>query len=55
LILKNTIIDNMFTYASEAWILTNSDRKQVNIFEMDRACGAYGGGERGSQGVGRET
>jgi hypothetical protein len=22
---------------------------------MGRACGAYGGGERGAQGVGRET
>jgi hypothetical protein len=31
--LKNTIIDKMLTYASETWILTNRDRKQMNIFE----------------------
>ena len=33
LILKNTIIDKSLTYASEIWILTNRDRKQINIFE----------------------
>jgi hypothetical protein len=33
LILKNTIIDKMLTYASETWILTKKDRKQLNIFE----------------------
>jgi hypothetical protein len=32
-ILKNTIIDKMLTYASEIWILTKRDRKQLNIFE----------------------
>ena len=31
--LKNTIIDKTLTYASETWILTNRDRKQMNIFE----------------------
>jgi hypothetical protein len=24
----------MLTYASETWILTNRDRKQLNIFQM---------------------
>jgi hypothetical protein len=33
LILKNTIIDKMLTYASETSTLTNRDRKQLNIFE----------------------
>jgi hypothetical protein len=33
LILPNTIIDRMFTYASETSILTKRDRKQFNIFE----------------------
>jgi len=32
LILKNTIIDKMVTYASETWMLTKRDRKQTNIF-----------------------
>jgi hypothetical protein len=32
-ILKNTIIHKMLTCASETWILTNSDREQMNIFE----------------------
>ena len=31
--LKNTIIDKTLTYASETWILTKGDRKQINIFE----------------------
>jgi hypothetical protein len=31
--LKNTIIDKMLTYASETWILTKTDRKQINNFE----------------------
>ena len=31
--LKNIIIDNMLTYASETWTLTKRDRKQLNIFE----------------------
>ena len=31
--LKNTIIDKMLPYASETWILTKKDRKQLNIFE----------------------
>ena len=31
--LKNTITDKMLTYASETWILTKRDRKQLNIFE----------------------
>jgi hypothetical protein len=31
--LKNTIIDKTLTYASEPWILTKRDRKQINIFE----------------------
>jgi len=29
--LKNTIIDKTVTYASETWILTKRDRKQINI------------------------
>jgi hypothetical protein len=33
LILKNTIIDKTLTYASETWILTERDRKQINFFE----------------------
>jgi hypothetical protein len=32
LILKNTIIDKTLTYASDTWILTKRDRKQINIF-----------------------
>jgi len=31
--LKNAIIDKMLPYASETWILTKRDRKQMNIFE----------------------
>jgi hypothetical protein len=31
--LKNTITDKLLTYASETWILTNRDRKQMNTFE----------------------
>jgi len=31
--LKNTIIDKTLTYASETWILTETDRRQINIFE----------------------
>jgi hypothetical protein len=31
--LNNTIIDKTLTYTSGTWILTNSDRKQINIFE----------------------
>jgi len=31
--LKNTIIDKTLTYASETWILTKRDRKQINIFD----------------------
>jgi hypothetical protein len=33
LILKNTIIDKMLTYALETSTLTKRDRKQLNIFE----------------------
>jgi hypothetical protein len=33
LIVKNTIIDNPLTYASETSTLTKGDRKQLNIFE----------------------
>jgi len=33
LTLKNTIKDKTLTYASEIWILTKRDRKQLNIFE----------------------
>ena len=33
LILKNTITDKCLTYTSENWILTNRDRRQINIFE----------------------
>jgi hypothetical protein len=33
LILKNTIIDKTLTYALESSTLTNSDRKQLKIFE----------------------
>jgi hypothetical protein len=35
LILKNTIIDKTLTYASETWILTKRDRKQLNVFERN--------------------
>jgi len=31
--LNNTIIDKALTYASETWILTKRERKQMNIFE----------------------
>jgi len=31
--LKSTIIDRTVTCASETWILTERDRKQMNIFE----------------------
>jgi hypothetical protein len=31
--LKNTIIDKTLTYASETWMLTKRDRKQLNVFE----------------------
>ena len=31
--IKNTIIDKTLTHASETWILTKRDRKQINIFE----------------------
>jgi len=31
--LKNTVIDKTLTYASETWILTKRDRKEMNIFE----------------------
>jgi len=31
--LKNTILDKTLTYASETWILTKTDRKQMNIFK----------------------
>ena len=31
--LMNTLIDKTLTYASETWILTKRDRKQINIFE----------------------
>ena len=31
--LKNTIIDKTLTFASETWILTKRDRKQLNVFE----------------------
>jgi hypothetical protein len=31
--LKNTIIDRALTHASETWIPTKRDRKQMNIFE----------------------
>jgi hypothetical protein len=31
--LNNTIIDNTITYASETWILTKRNRKQINMFE----------------------
>jgi hypothetical protein len=31
--LKNTVIDKTLTYASETWILTKRDKKQLNIFE----------------------
>jgi len=35
LILKNTTIDKMFTYASETWTLTKRNRKQLNVFERE--------------------
>ena len=31
--MKNIVIDKTLTYASETWILTKKDRKQINIFE----------------------
>src|SRR5215510_10881738 len=31
--LKHTIIDKTLTYASETWILTKRERKQLNVFE----------------------
>ena len=31
--INNTIIDNTLTYATETWILTKRERKQINIFE----------------------
>ena len=31
--LKNTIIDKTLIYASETWILTKRDGKQIKIFE----------------------
>jgi hypothetical protein len=31
--LQNTIIDKTLTYASETWIITKRDRKQMNNFE----------------------
>jgi hypothetical protein len=31
--LKNTIIDKTLTYTSDTWIITQKDRKQINIFE----------------------
>jgi len=31
--LKNTTTDKTLTYATETWILTKRDRKQINIFE----------------------
>jgi len=31
--LKNTIIDKTLTYASETWIVTKRERKQLNVFE----------------------
>jgi len=31
--LKNIIIDKTLTYASETWILTKRDSKQINNFE----------------------
>jgi hypothetical protein len=31
--LKNTIIDKTLTYASGTWILTKSERKQINILK----------------------
>ena len=30
--LKNTIINKTLTYASETWILTKRDRKQIETF-----------------------
>jgi hypothetical protein len=35
--LKNTVIDKTLTYASETWILTKRDRKQMIIFERKRS------------------
>ena len=31
--LKNTTTDKTLTYASETWVLTERDRKKINIFE----------------------
>jgi len=31
--LTNTVIDKVLTYASETWILTKEDRKQLKVFE----------------------
>jgi hypothetical protein len=30
--LKNIIIEKTLTYASETWVLTKTDRKQMNTF-----------------------
>jgi len=46
---KNTIVDKMLTYASENWILTKTDRKQINIFERKvyrRILGTVYGNEK---------
>jgi len=32
---KNAIINKTLTYASETWILTKRNRKQINIFERN--------------------
>jgi hypothetical protein len=31
--LKNTIIDKTLAYASETWILTQTDRRKINVCE----------------------
>jgi predicted small secreted protein len=46
---ENTIIDKTLTYASESWILTKRDRKQITILERKvyrRILGPVGGDEK---------
>ena len=40
--LKSIIKDKTLTYASETWILTERDRKQMNIFERKVCRGILG-------------
>ena len=33
MLIVNTTIDKVFTYASETWTLTKRDKKQLKVFE----------------------